>query len=78
MREGGSDANPSRSPSGIRVSAERALRLKGQRNISSPAINRKTDGSTEEGAWGLLERGVEAEKRKPSSTLWFARRQLWS
>lgn len=48
-RKGGRDANPSRSPSGIQVSAERASPLEGQRNISSPAISRKTDGSTGRG-----------------------------
>lgn len=45
------DAKPSRSSSGIQVSAERTSPLEGQWNISSPAISRKTDGST----WG--ERG---------------------
>lgn len=52
-REGGRDANPSRSPSGIRVSAEHASPLEGQQNISSPAISRKTDGSTGRGGFGL-------------------------
>lgn len=52
-REAGRDANPSRSPSGIRVSAERALPFEGQRNISSPAISRKTDGGTKGGGLGL-------------------------
>lgn len=59
------DAKPSRSSSGIRVSAERTSPLEGQRNISSPAISRKTDGSTrgrEEGAWGWVE-----EERRLSS-----------
>lgn len=59
------DAKPSRSSSGIRVSAECTSTLEGQRNISSPAISRKTDGSTRgrgEGAWGRVE-----EERRLSS-----------
>lgn len=63
------DAKPSRSSSGIQVSAERTSPLEGQWNISSPAISRKTDGSTggrEEGACGW----VEEEERRLSSPPW--------
>lgn len=58
-REGGRDANLSRSPSGIQVSTECALPLEGQQNISSPAISRKTDGSM--GEVGGERRGLGAE-----------------
>lgn len=57
LREGGRDANPSRSPSGIQVSAERTSPFEGQRNISSPAISRKTDGGTKGGGLGLSGEG---------------------